>query len=724
MRRVGLGERGNLVKVHRNRFWNHLYLLRLAELPTDERITQLNAEEHEGKSVLCGHAYEVQQRLLNMTLYIPMNPNAQWVLTPNHVKGIMLDEKNITLPEAPVTPETLGMFHVHVNIDDLAMVPVESRIFLYQRLDAKTCTRPPANVFRKIRLIDWVTDFRDDELRLLPGQSLNARLCFSISDYRCLKASILTSFQKLNPCVRLSLVDFVRASSNQAKARLSTSFAIQRFQQLSPSNLTALRHFDRYYAHVYGLTAWSALRAALLTPCAKVAVLNSICPEAETAARRLLSPAHGCLDLISSLIAASSSASTATPPQAVTTETTPDDDNNSEGQRQQHQFLVESSLPSDEALSEFVSPTEFVSEHSLYVRDSDRAYTLRGASTDAHTESLLAISEAAEMASSAFWRSCKHLRCFYLPSGIYDTVGRPALGSGKSFDFYPMDLGSVLAVLALDIQPGVKMLDFCSAPGGKAITALQTLNLSHITCMDVSESRLDRLIRVLENFGPGIGIGRPGMPDVRVVPTSSLRPLLRKAAKCAAASEELFDRVLVDVPCSTDRMALTSDKGSVFSRGKVKTRMELPTVQKKLLWYLAVLFFASDHPLSIAAPEAMLACRPGGYVVYSTCTLSPAQNQSVVEACLTRLARTKADGGHLSNLRYAFVDPTPFIRLVAACEPLGVNIVPAYASLPIDTHLFPADFDLPFPPPMGFYVLPRLSSNYGPSFVCKLKRLE
>ncbi|KAL7058289.1 hypothetical protein AAHC03_016895 [Spirometra sp. Aus1] len=479
-------------------------------------------------------------------------------------------------------------------------------------------------------------------------------------------------FQKFQLRACFPLADFVRASSNQAKARLSTSFAIQRvkgwqnachFQQLSPTNLTALRHFDRYYAHVYGLTAWSALRAALLAPSAKAAA----------------------------------------------TETPSDNDTDSESlrQRQQHQFLVDSSLSSDAVLSEFVSPTEFISEHSLYVRDSDRAFTLRGAPTDAESADVVAISEATEMGSPAFWRSCKHLRCFCLPKGVYDTVGRPALGSGRSIDFYPIDLGSVLAVLALDIQPGVRMLDVCSAPGGKAITALQTLNLSHITCLDVSESRLERLIRVLENFGPGVGVGRPGLPDVRVAPTSSLRPLLRKAAKDAADRDELFDRVLVDVPCSTDRTALTSDKGSFFSRGKAKTRMELPTVQRKLLW------------------EAMLACRPGGYVVYSTCTLSPAQNQSVVEACLTRLAHAKADGGYLSKLRYAFVDPTPFIRLIAGCEPLGVNIVPAYASLPVDSHLCHPDLDIPSPPPpLGFYILPRLSSNYGPSFVCKLKRLE
>lgn len=47
-------------------------------------------------------------------------------------------------------------------------------------------------------------------------------------------------------------------------------------------------------------------------------------------------------------------------------------------------------------------------------------------------------------------------------------------------DFYPLDLGSVLTVLLLDVQPETRMLDLCSAPGGKAVVSLQTLNLSKL----------------------------------------------------------------------------------------------------------------------------------------------------------------------------------------------------------------------------------------------------
>ncbi|VUZ43512.1 unnamed protein product [Hymenolepis diminuta] len=168
----GLGAKGSLVKIHRNRFWNNLYLRKLAELPTPERIRQLQSEH---SSVLFGHSYEVQQRLLNMTLYIPMNPNIDWTLSPKHVMvafrrvGVIVPEEGITLPDKPVTSSTLEEFPVNVNIENKVTVPVKSRIFLYQRLDAKTTTKPPADSFRKIRLDDWTLDFSEDDLRLLPG---------------------------------------------------------------------------------------------------------------------------------------------------------------------------------------------------------------------------------------------------------------------------------------------------------------------------------------------------------------------------------------------------------------------------------------------------------------------------------------------------------------------------------------------------------------------------
>ena len=40
----GLGAKGSVVKIHRNRFWNNLYLRKLAELPTTERINELSSQ--------------------------------------------------------------------------------------------------------------------------------------------------------------------------------------------------------------------------------------------------------------------------------------------------------------------------------------------------------------------------------------------------------------------------------------------------------------------------------------------------------------------------------------------------------------------------------------------------------------------------------------------------------------------------------------------------------
>ncbi len=97
-----------------------------------------------------------------------------------------------------------------------------------------------------------------------------------------------------------------------------------------------------------------------------------------------------------------------------------------------------------------------------------------------------------------------------------------------------------------------------------------------LVCADLSPSRLERLKNVLHTFGPGIGAGRPGLPDVYLTLTPSL-------LKRRQYTSELFNRVLVDVPCSTDRSALTTDKGNVFSRGKAKVRAGLPVTQKSLL---------------------------------------------------------------------------------------------------------------------------------------------
>ncbi|VDO11284.1 unnamed protein product [Rodentolepis nana] len=98
-----------------------------------------------------------------------------------------------------------------------------------------------------------------------------------------------------------------------------------------------------------------------------------------------------------------------------------------------------------------------------------------------------------------------------------------------------------------------------------------------LVCTDVSATRLERLRIVLNGFACGIGRDRPGLPDVEVYSTPSL---LRNSK---TRSGQLFSRVLVDVPCSTDRDALTSVSGGYFARGKSSERINLPETQKRLL---------------------------------------------------------------------------------------------------------------------------------------------
>lgn len=106
----------------------------------------------------------------------------------------------------------------------------------------------------------------------------------------------------------------------------------------------------------------------------------------------------------------------------------------------------------------------------------------------------------------------------------------------------------------------------------------------------------------------------------------------------------------------------------------------------------------------------MSLCEVGGYIVYSTCTLSVAQNQGVVESCLS--TTPDSTGQSTENASFAVVDPSEFIERCTAQlnHSLGVRIKPApgWGSGAV----------------LGALVIPRLAANYGPSFMCKIKRLK
>lgn len=77
-------------------------------------------------------------------------------------------------------------------------------------------------------------------------------------------------------------------------------------------------------------------------------------------------------------------------------------------------------------------------------------------------------------------------------------------------------------------------------------------------------------------------------------------------------------QILVDVPCSNDRLSVTEDTNSLFRPDRIRERLQLPELQAQLL----------VHCLQLL--------KPGGSLVYSTCSLSPIQNDGVVNMALTK----------------------------------------------------------------------------------------
>lgn len=69
-----------------------------------------------------------------------------------------------------------------------------------------------------------------------------------------------------------------------------------------------------------------------------------------------------------------------------------------------------------------------------------------------------------------------------------------------------MDGGSILPILALDLQPGDTMLDMCAAPGGKSLAALQTMLPRVLVANDVKLSRVNRLNEVVEEYLGDLGL--------------------------------------------------------------------------------------------------------------------------------------------------------------------------------------------------------------------------
>ncbi|XP_032417298.1 tRNA (cytosine(34)-C(5))-methyltransferase, mitochondrial [Xiphophorus hellerii] len=173
---------------------------------------------------------------------------------------------------------------------------------------------------------------------------------------------------------------------------------------------------------------------------------------------------------------------------------------------------------------------------------------------------------------------------------------------GQLKQYYLLNAASLLPVLALQVRDGDKVLDLCSAPGGKAVAITQSATPALLRCNEPDPHRRDWLAKTLESFLP------PSLCSRVMVSAQD--------GRFVGQSEAVFyDKVLVDAPCSNDRSWLHSSN-KLRGQQRLEDRARLPELQTQLL------------------RSAISAVRPGGVVVYSTCTLSSLENCAVVEAVL------------------------------------------------------------------------------------------
>jgi len=192
---------------------------------------------------------------------------------------------------------------------------------------------------------------------------------------------------------------------------------------------------------------------------------------------------------------------------------------------------------------------------------------------------------------------------------------------------YLQSLSSMIPPLVLNPKPGMKVLDLTAAPGGKS-TQLAALmnNEGYIMANELNQIRAERLKFNIERQGAGI-------VEVRV--GDGKRP--------EAGWNEFFDAVLLDAPCSGVGL-FEMDNSQTYRGWSLRTVSQLAKEQKKLI------------------EAAFGALKPGGTMVYSTCTLMKEENKANIAWALEKFdSRVSLDKIDLT-MANAVTQPVRFVN--------------------------------------------------------------
>lgn len=192
-----------------------------------------------------------------------------------------------------------------------------------------------------------------------------------------------------------------------------------------------------------------------------------------------------------------------------------------------------------------------------------------------------------------------------LPAGFWiPAEERPALLASAPYAeqrLYVQDLASQVPPVLLDPQPGERVLDLCAAPGSKT---------RQMACLMRDEGELAAVEAVRGRFFKL-------KANLQAQGSTLVRTYHRDGATAWRHRPEYFDRVLVDAPCSTEGRFHTDDPESM-RYWRPKKAKEMAGKQGRLLF------------------SGIQALRPGGTLVYATCTFAPEENEAVLSRTLAR----------------------------------------------------------------------------------------
>ena len=193
-----------------------------------------------------------------------------------------------------------------------------------------------------------------------------------------------------------------------------------------------------------------------------------------------------------------------------------------------------------------------------------------------------------------------------IPGAYFIDREEKSLPLGKTMEhfcgkIYIQSLSSMLPVLVLNPMPGDKVLDMCAAPGSKSTFMAEKMeNSGTLVCNELSSSRSKKLVA---------NINRLGVLNSVVTQNNGFT--------MSTYFDQEFDKILLDAPCSSEGFGRKDSK--FFSQ----------------MWDEKKIFEAAKLQRGLIC-SAFEMLRPGGEMVYSTCTTAPEENELVVEHLLTQ----------------------------------------------------------------------------------------